>query len=198
MPCGEPPAANLSRCSHNHPEEGLTPCAPISSLFSAAAAGILFALEKTLWAGVFILITGLFDIMDGKVAVRSNSTTLFGAFIDSVLDRYTEFFIYLGLAYYFYGHWALWLILLALLGSMMVSYTRARAEGLGVECTIGLIQRAERMAGLCLASILGAILNIFEPFMIVILGIIAAASHVIVIQRIFLIRNHEKTKRKER
>jgi len=107
--------------------------------------GILFALTQPIWAGVVIILCGFFDILDGQVAVKTDKKSLFGAIFDSTLDRYSEFFIYLGLAYYFRYHWALWLCFFTFFGSLMVSYTRARAEGLGIECQIGIMQRAERL-----------------------------------------------------
>jgi len=103
------------------------------ALLAGAAACILFSLEKLFWGGILIIICGFFDIIDGKVAERTNRKSLFGAMFDSTLDRYSEFFIYLGLAIHFRNHWVLWIAFLAILGSTMVSYTRARAEGLGIE-----------------------------------------------------------------
>jgi phosphatidylinositol phosphate synthase len=77
-----------------------------------------------------------------------------GAFLDSTLDRFTEFFAFAGLAYYYSAGWMAVAIVVALGGSLLVSYTRARGESLGVLCKVGLMQRAERMILLGLASIL--------------------------------------------
>ncbi len=81
---------------------------------------------------------------------------------------------------------------MAFLGSAMVSYTRARAEGLGVECKIGIMQRAERLVLLCLGSIIGSLAKIFDPVMIAVLGVIALISNFTAFQRTFYVRKIEK------
>ena len=162
------------------------------ALISGIGAGVLFFLKHPFWAGIMIVICGLFDILDGKVAVNTNQKSLFGAIVDSALDRYSEFFIYLGLAAYFRNHWAIWLIFWAILGSSMVSYTRARAEGLGIECKIGIMQRAERMLLLFLGAMIGSLFNIFDPAMITVLAIIAVFSNITAIQRTFYVKKVEK------
>jgi CDP-diacylglycerol--glycerol-3-phosphate 3-phosphatidyltransferase len=162
------------------------------ALISGIGAGILFFLKHPFWAGIAIVICGLFDILDGKVAANTNKKSLFGAMFDSALDRYSEFFIYLGLAAYFRNHWALWLIFWTILGSSMVSYTRARAEGLGIECKIGIMQRAERMLLLFLGAMIGSLFNIFDPAMITVLAIIAVFSNITAIQRTFYVKKVEK------
>ena len=162
------------------------------ALISGIGAGVLFFLKHPFWAGIMIVISGLFDILDGKVAVNTDQKSLFGAIFDSALDRYSEFFIYLGLAAYFRNHWALWLTFWAILGSSMVSYTRARAEGLGIECKIGIMQRAERMLLLFLGAMIGSLFNIFDPAMITVLAIIAVFSNITAIQRTFYVKKVEK------
>jgi len=162
------------------------------ALISGIGAGVLFFLKHPFWAGIAILICGLFDILDGKVAANTNQKSLFGAIFDSALDRYSEFFIYLGLAAYFRNHWALWLTFWTILGSSMVSYTRARAEGLGIECKIGIMQRAERMVLLFLGAMIGSLFNIFDPAMITVLAIIAVFSNITAIQRTFYVKKVEK------
>jgi CDP-diacylglycerol--glycerol-3-phosphate 3-phosphatidyltransferase len=162
------------------------------ALISGIGAGVLFFLKHPFWAGIMIVICGLFDILDGKVAVNTNQKSLFGAIVDSALDRYSEFFIYLGLAAYFRNHWALWLTFWTILGSSMVSYTRARAEGLGIECKIGIMQRAERMLLLFLGAMIGSLFNIFDPAMIIVLAIIAVFSNITAIQRTFYVKKVEK------
>lgn len=162
------------------------------ALISGIGAGVLFFLKHPFWAGIMIVICGLFDILDGKVAVNTNQKSLFGAIVDSALDRYSEFFIYLGLAAYFRNHWALWLTFWTILGSSMVSYTRARAEGLGIECKIGIMQRAERMLLLFLGAMIGSLFNIFDPAMITVLAIIAVFSNITAIQRTFYVKKVEK------
>ncbi|CAM3646796.1 CDP-alcohol phosphatidyltransferase family protein [Mucilaginibacter galii] len=106
------------------------------------------------WAGGLILFAGLFDMLDGQVARLGNMKSVFGALFDSVLDRYSELIMFLGICYYLVAqHYFLSSIFafVALIGSMMVSYVRARAEGLGVEIKGGLMQRPERVVtiGVC-------------------------------------------------
>src|ERR1700678_3182418 len=100
------------------------------------------------WAGALILFAELFDMLDGQVARLGNMSSPFGALYDSVLDRYSELILFLGICYYLVAHHYFLSSLFAfigLIGSMMVSYTRARAEGLGIECKDGLMQRPERV-----------------------------------------------------
>src|ERR1700743_3380533 len=100
------------------------------------------------WAGALILFAGLFDMLDGQVARLGNMSSPFCALYDSVLDRYSELILFLGICYYLVAHHYFMSSIFAfigLIGSMMVSYTRARAEGLGIECKDGLMQRPERV-----------------------------------------------------
>ncbi len=161
------------------------------ALVAGMAAGALFILERPLLAGITIFVSGIFDILDGKVAESTQTKSLFGAIFDSTLDRYSEFFIFLGIAVHFRNHWALWLTIAAMLGSALVSYTRARAEGLGIECSIGIMQRAERIILLALGAVLGSIFNIFDLAMIIVLAMIAVISHITAIQRTFYVRKVE-------
>ena len=145
-----------------------------------------------------ILVCGIFDILDGKVAESTNTKSLFGAIFDSTLDRYSEFFIFLGIAVYFRNHWALWIAIAAMLGSTLVSYTRARAEGLGVECRVGIMQRAERIVLLVLGTVLGSLFNVFDLAMIIVLTMIAVISHITAIQRTFYVRKVENADKSEK
>ena len=108
------------------------------------------------WAGALILLAGLFDMLDGQVARVGNMSSTFGALYDSVLDRYSELIMFLGICYYLIGHHYFLSSLfafVALIGSMMVSYIRARAEGLGVESKGGLMQRPERVVTVGVSAI---------------------------------------------
>ena len=100
------------------------------------------------WAGAMVLFAGIFDMLDGQVARLGKMSSSFGAMFDSVLDRYSELVLFLGICYYLISHHYFYSSLfafIAMIGSLMVSYTRARAEGLGVECKEGLMQRPERV-----------------------------------------------------
>lgn len=125
------------------------------------AAGVFYHLDHVRTAGLFVLLGGLADIFDGRVARESGRASIFGSFYDSTLDRISEIVVYLGLLslYNHYGIeladiWMIYVILLAMGGSLMVSYTRAKAEALGVECKVGIFQRAERIVLLGLGSAL--------------------------------------------
>lgn len=113
------------------------------------------------WGGLVILVSSLFDMMDGRLARVSGKTSLFGALWDSTLDRYSELVSLFGISLVFIradqdGEW-FWMGVVtftAMVGSVMVSYVRARAEGLNVECKVGLMQRPERVVVTALAAIL--------------------------------------------
>jgi len=108
------------------------------------------------WAGGLVLFAGLFDMLDGQVARLGNMSSTFGALFDSVLDRYSELLMFLGICYYLVSHHyfiSSLLAFIALMGSMMVSYTRARSEGLGIENKGGIMQRPERIILISVAAI---------------------------------------------
>ncbi|GHV71676.1 CDP-diacylglycerol--inositol 3-phosphatidyltransferase [Bacteroidia bacterium] len=108
------------------------------------------------WAGFVILFAGLFDMLDGQVARLGNMSSKYGALFDSVLDRYSELTVLFGICYYLIlqGYFFSSLFgFIALIGSMMVSYVRARAEGLGIECKGGFMQRPERVVIISLGAI---------------------------------------------
>ena len=99
------------------------------------------------WGGLVALFWVLFDAFDGSMARQSGKVSKFGAFLDSTLDRYAELFIFGGLLIYFFNRDSFWGVLLTFVaagGSLMVSYTRARAQSLGYEAKIGLLSRVER------------------------------------------------------
>ena len=138
------------------------------------------------WSGAVILFAGLFDMMDGRLARIGNMSSMFGALWDSTLDRYSELFTLFGIAMYLIlNSWVTGGVLtfLAMVGSVMVSYVRARAEGLGIECKVGLMQRPERVV----LTSLGAILcGIFDNlwFLVVPIVIIAILANITAFWRI--------------
>lgn len=116
------------------------------------------------WAGALILFAGLFDMLDGQVARLGNMKSTFGALYDSVLDRYSEQIMFLGICYYLVAHHYFLssiFAFIALMGSMMVSYVRARAEGLGIECSGGLMQRPERVVTIGLCAIFCGVTSLY-------------------------------------
>jgi CDP-diacylglycerol--glycerol-3-phosphate 3-phosphatidyltransferase len=119
------------------------------------------------WAGVVIILSSIMDMVDGYMARTANMCSVFGAFYDSVLDRYCELVTLSGLAFYFmhFSHpWAAVITFLSLIGSIMVSYVRARAEGLDLECKVGLMQRPERIVVTVLGMLLTGFLDGVVPF----------------------------------
>ncbi|MCK5512635.1 MAG: CDP-alcohol phosphatidyltransferase family protein [Thermodesulfovibrionia bacterium] len=133
--------------------------------------------------GILILIGGLFDMSDGIIARANGRTTDFGAFLDSVLDRYSDSFLLLSFWWYFFKTGSIPGMLLSagtLIGTLLISYTKARAEGLGRDCHTGLMERPERI----IFMIFGA----FTGLMLHIMWILFILTHVTVIQRILHVK----------
>jgi CDP-diacylglycerol--glycerol-3-phosphate 3-phosphatidyltransferase len=131
------------------------------------------------YAGLVIIGSGFFDLVDGRVARASNQVTRFGGFFDSVVDRYSDAALFFGLlVYYARGGRFFYMLLTALvmISSIMVSYTRARAESLIGSCKVGFMERPERLVLL----IIGALFNVMAP----VLWVIAVLSTITVIHRI--------------
>jgi CDP-diacylglycerol---glycerol-3-phosphate 3-phosphatidyltransferase len=142
-------------------------------------AAVQLARGKFLEAGLIIILAGIFDILDGRVARITNSVTKFGAFFDSVLDRYSDIAIFLGLMINYSKSQRLTYMILSgvvLMGAVMTSYTRARAESLIPLCKVGFMERPERLVLL----IIGALSNRMAP----VLWIMALFSNLTVIHRI--------------
>jgi phosphatidylglycerophosphate synthase len=110
-------------------------------------AAILFSMGDFIIAGVLLAVSGLLDLLDGKIARVVGRTSVFGAVYDSTLDRATELAVYAGIGAYFINrnmHWTSLVVVVAAGGSWLVSYARARAESYGVKCHVGLLRRGER------------------------------------------------------
>jgi CDP-diacylglycerol--glycerol-3-phosphate 3-phosphatidyltransferase len=132
-----------------------------------------------LYAGLVIIGSGFFDLVDGRVARALNKVSLFGAFFDSVVDRYSDASLFFGLlVFYARGNRFFYVVLTALvmISSIMVSYARARAESLIGTCRVGFMERPERLVLL----IIGALFNVMAP----VLWVIAVLSTITVIHRI--------------
>lgn len=137
---------------------GITPNAiTLSQLGASAICGIAYAHGWLFTAGWILISCGTLDVLDGEVARRQGLDGPRGAFADSVVDRYSESAVYLGLVALYRDSWVMWGVLSAWAGAFLVSYTRARAEGLGIECREGLIQRPERYVVLGSTSLAGVI-----------------------------------------
>ena len=129
----------------------------IYAALSFQAGNQTTALAHVAWGGATILFAGLFDMIDGRLARLGNMSTTFGAMWDSVLDRYSELISLFGVVLIFLLNGDFWLGVVsftAMIGSIMVSYVRARAEGLNIECKVGIMQRPERVVVLALTAIL--------------------------------------------
>jgi CDP-diacylglycerol--glycerol-3-phosphate 3-phosphatidyltransferase len=132
-----------------------------------------------LYAGLVIIGAGIFDMVDGRVARATGQVTTFGAFFDSVIDRYSDVVLYFGLlVYYARGNRFFYVVLTAvvMVSSVMVSYTRARAESLIPQCKVGFMERPERIV----LVIIGALFNRMAP----VLWVIAVLANMTVIHRI--------------
>ena len=143
-------------------------------------AGILLALGQWFAAGWVILAGGFFDLLDGAMAREQGEVTPFGGFFDSVIDRYSDFALFLGVSIFYLRAQAfttLVLALVALAGAMMVPYTRAKAESFISKCNVGLMERAERILVLTAGALSG--------WMIPALWIVAILSHFTVAHRIY-------------
>ncbi len=119
---------------------------------------VLIATDHLILAALMYLFAGGFDLLDGVLARLAKMATRFGAFLDSTADRISEGVVFAAIAYYFARHGQsidAALAVLALLGSLLVSYTRARAEGLGLECKVGIMTRAERVILVALGLMFG-------------------------------------------
>jgi CDP-diacylglycerol--glycerol-3-phosphate 3-phosphatidyltransferase len=124
------------------------------------SAGIAFFWGRVQIGGALVLLGGVFDILDGRVARATGLASVFGSFYDSTLDRISEIVVFLGIFSLYNGHhpdftdpWMVYVVALALGGSLMVSYTRAKAEALGIDCSVGLMQRAERVVLIGVAAL---------------------------------------------
>ena len=155
------------------------------------SSGLFFHQHHVRTAGLLILLGGIFDLFDGTVARRTGLASPFGAFYDSTLDRLSEIVVYLGLLSLYNDYrmelgdvGTIYAIMLAMGGSLMISYTRARAEALDIDCSVGIMQRAERVILIGAAALLfgedgnGIVLK-------VVIYVLAVLTNVTVLQRIW-------------
>lgn len=153
-------------------------------------AAALIATGHLLAAGLMVLFAGFFDILDGALARRTNCVTRFGGILDAALDRLSEAALLLGILVLFLlaeepsglftllaKEWATLLVGIALLGSLLVSYIRARAEAIGLECQVGLFTRAERVVVLALGLLLNQV--VIALAIIVVFSFITAGQRLV-------------------
>ncbi len=181
------PIVRMLANQNMHPNV-LTICGFMASLI----AGYWMAVGSFRIGAGFVLLAGLCDTIDGKLARDSQKVSKFGALFDSTLDRYSETLLFFGLAYYYIRHdlYASSIgVAIALGGSLMVSDIRARAEGLGFECKVGILQRSERL----LLLVIGALIH---PVAITVaIWIIAVLSNVTAIVRIAHVWKEDRKQR---
>lgn len=169
----------------------------IGFLISVISA-FLFAKGLFGYAGWVMIFGATFDMFDGKVARITGKESRSGAYFDSVLDRFSEGAVLVGLAYFYRTSWVLFPVLVAMIGSMLVSYTRARGEGVGVVCKKGAMQRPERIVYLGVGSIFQPVADYIMNYYwsatpaILVVGaiiIIAVMTNITAIQRMIYIMN---------
>lgn len=168
---------------------GLTPNALtlIGFGFMCIIGGVL-ATGNFALGGVLIIAAGIFDALDGTLARLTNRVTQFGAFLDSTTDRFAEGALFLGLLYAFTQRgmiFVVYIIFFALLGSLMVSYARARAEGIGVQCKEGMLTRFERIALIVIGLIATAFFG--DAPLVIVLGFLAIFTPITAAQRMWLV-----------
>jgi CDP-diacylglycerol--glycerol-3-phosphate 3-phosphatidyltransferase len=154
-------------------------------------AGALVYTEHLLAGGIVLAVSGIFDMLDGALARMTNRVSKFGAILDSTLDRISEAIILIGLLAVFVrgGQFAECMIIgFALLGSLLTSYTRARMEGLGIECKAGLFTRPERV----IVTALGLLLSGIDNALLIALVIVTFFSWYTVIERMVYARRNLK------
>jgi CDP-diacylglycerol--glycerol-3-phosphate 3-phosphatidyltransferase len=146
-------------------------------------AAYVFSLGRLRWGAVLLAVAGLFDFFDGAVARLAGSESDYGAFLDSVVDRYSDVAILFGILVYYQQRGdtvGSVLTMATLAGTFMTSYTKARAQSIGVRCDIGMIERPERL----IALIAGAVFHQLTPAM----ALLAVLTNVTAIQRIVYTR----------
>lgn len=154
--------------------------------------GVLFGYGMFFKAGLLMILANIFDMFDGQVARLRGRVTRFGAFFDSVIDRYSDIIVFVGIMVFYArntgGHSTLLVALtgLALVGSVMISYSRARAESLDIACKVGFLERPERVVLLIIGSLTEV--DVVSPFlhkMPQVLWVLAVLSHWTVVHRIY-------------
>ena len=149
----------------------------------SVAAAYVFSMGRLRWAAVLLAVAGLFDFFDGAVARLAGSESDYGAFLDSVVDRYSDVAVLLGVLVHYQQQGNMTgavLTMASLAGTVMTSYTKARAQSIGVRCDIGVVERPERL----IALIAGATFHVLTPVM----ALLAVLTNVTALQRIIYTR----------
>jgi CDP-diacylglycerol--glycerol-3-phosphate 3-phosphatidyltransferase len=154
---------------------------------TAAASSAVIAFDFLILGGIILLVSGFFDLSDGAIARSAGKVSPFGGFLDSVLDRYSDLLIMLGVAIHLVRHGDILYSLIAFvaaMGTAIIPYAKARAEGAALSCKTGLLERPERM----LIVLIGLFFNLL-PYAVILLAVF---THVTVIQRILYVRRQAK------
>ena len=164
----------------------------LAGLVMAGASAYLLSVGQLAAGGGVLLFSSVFDLFDGAVARATGRVTRFGGLLDSVVDRLSEAVVLLGLLVFYVYHsstatsrWGAVLVFAALAGSFMVSYVRARAGGLGVDCEVGVMTRPERVALLGVALVVG---QWWLPAVAMVLGTVATLTLFTTVQRVLHVR----------
>ena len=162
-------------------------------------AAVLVGFGHLRLGGLVLAISGTFDILDGALARATKRSYPYGAFLDSTFDRFSEGAVYIGVAAYFLGHadafmrWEVLACLLALAGSFLVSYVRARAQSLGFRCDSGIFARPERVV----VTVAGLVIGVWWILFIVV-GVLALLTNITVAQRVLEVWAQAREQRRAR
>lgn len=159
----------------------------IIGLLISIFAGVLYASGNLGAGALFIIISGFCDVIDGAIARSQNRRTNFGGFLDSVCDRFADAAIIIGIIYSGYVDPVLGA--LAIHASLTVSYIRSRAESEGLNCTVGIAERAERLLIIIIGSFIAAILGGSHTVMAITIGLLTVLSYITVFQRVNYVWN---------
>jgi CDP-diacylglycerol--glycerol-3-phosphate 3-phosphatidyltransferase len=164
----------------------------ISGFILSALTALLFWNGYILLGGITLILSGACDALDGRLARSTNQSSRFGALLDSIMDRYSEIVVLIGLAAFFSTPFMSAMIILAITGSLLTSYIRARAEAVGIECKMGLMQRPERVTFIATGAVIGALFDFVfstqQPLLKLAIVAIAVLGNYTVIQRVVHIR----------
>ncbi|MBE6485618.1 MAG: CDP-alcohol phosphatidyltransferase family protein [Methanosphaera stadtmanae] len=155
----------------------------IIGLFISIFSGVLFASGNLAAGALFIIISGICDMIDGAIARSQNRRTKFGGFLDSTCDRFADAAILIGIIYS--GFVDPILGALAIHASLTVSYVRSRAEQEGIKCSVGIAERAERLLIITLGSFIAALAGGSHTIMICTIGLLTVLSYITVFQRVY-------------
>lgn len=181
------PVGAFLKSAHVHPH-----VVTVAGFILSALTALLFWHGHIFLGGVTLVLAGACDALDGRLARSTNQSSRFGALLDSVMDRYSEIVVLIGLAAFFSTPFMSAMIILAITGSLLTSYIRARAEAVGIECKMGLMQRPERVTFIATGAIIGALFDLVfgthQPLLKLAIVAIALFGNYTVIERVVHIR----------